>query len=84
MSRIISSCTTGGDIGSDHLPTITRLKLESSTSIKKSCNNKEWASSLDQAITTIELGDSSEVENDLKSLEDRSSTAKNLSTKILP
>ena len=70
MSRLISSCTTGGDIGSDHLPTITCLKLESSASIRKSCNIKEWASSLDQCIAEINFGDATEVENDLQTLED--------------
>ena len=70
MSRLITSCTTGVSIGSDHFPTITCIELESSASVRKRCNIKEWASSLDENIIDVEVHKSEEVEVALESLEE--------------
>ena len=57
MNRIIESCETKGDVGSDHIPVITYLKSTAEEQKRTIVNMKLWANMIDKRMESVVITD---------------------------
>ena len=50
MARLVDSCLVSGDVGSDHLPVVTTLVLQTEAVKCKKVNMKLWAKNIDEEL----------------------------------
>ena len=63
MNKDISTCTTKGDIGSDHVPVVTTLRSKVDLKTRTGFSVKVWASQVDNRLKDFMLTD--DVEDDI-------------------
>ena len=57
MSKLVESCVTQGDIGSDHVPTVTTFKSIVEKRTRSVINIPLWASKVDEQLKSVTITD---------------------------
>ena len=80
-SRLVESCYVGDDVGSDHLPVVTKLTFRAKPIQKSKTNLALWAQCVDTKLENFVASDS--IDENISNLNNLITAAKNLCTRTV-